>query len=342
MKLQVFRLGLSDYLSPDFSAKEASFLENSHPDIKLITSLEERTPSAPLALITNSQTQVEKYDQLFAEAAFAIHPNSGFDNFPYQFVKRVKTPILLGNEIRSHAVTLTALSTWLAPMQPAGDSKWNRNWQRDLFNNEILILGAGAVGQNIFNALKALGHSPHIYDPYSNLNELPTRKWDTIFMACSLTTSSYHFINKDFLESCSENLFLINTARGECVNTKDLLSFFNNSPKAKAYLDVWEGEPENFDSLSSHPQILLSSHKAGVFNQLEDYMLAFESRIIEIYLSGDYLFESISSLNLQHKDPELFYKHQADFLSSSAGRLGKSGNSGGNSSARCDTISGSF
>ncbi|MCC6726076.1 MAG: hydroxyacid dehydrogenase, partial [Saprospiraceae bacterium] len=89
------------------------------------------------------------------------------------------------------------------------------------------------------------------------------------------SVDNHYFINQDFLQKFSNDLFLINTARGLVLNTEDLVTCLKSGKVRGAALDVLEYEetsfdkfklehlPPAFDYLCQADNVLLSPHIAG-------------------------------------------------------------------------------
>jgi glyoxylate/hydroxypyruvate reductase len=95
--------------------------------------------------------------------------------------------------------------------------------------------------------------------PASSYEEL-ARDSDVLFVCCSLNSSTYHLVNKDFLKVMKNTAVVVNTARGGVVDSDDLADVLRDGVIAAAGLDVIEGEP---NVGSDHR--LVKEHKAVVF-----------------------------------------------------------------------------
>jgi len=85
-----------------------------------------------------------------------------------------------------------------------------------------------------------------------------------------------NMINAEFLEGFNNPLWLINTARGKCVVTEDLVAAMKEGKVLGAGLDVLEYEKKSFEDMFSDSQlpeafnylinaenVILSPHVAG-------------------------------------------------------------------------------
>lgn len=82
-------------------------------------------------------------------------------------------------------------------------------------------------------------------------------------------------INDDFINSFKKNIYIINTARGKCLNTAELVKNLKSGKVSGACLDVLEYEvvsfenleketlPEAFQYLIQSERVILSPHIGG-------------------------------------------------------------------------------
>jgi D-3-phosphoglycerate dehydrogenase len=82
-------------------------------------------------------------------------------------------------------------------------------------------------------------------------------------------------IDDDFIRSFKKNIYIINTARGNCLNTEDLVNHLKSGKVQGACLDVLEYESTSFENmdLSKIPEpmqyliqsenVILTPHIAG-------------------------------------------------------------------------------
>ena len=91
-KLTVKRTSTSPYFSPGFNDLEIDtlnpYLDIFPSDSEVVTDI----------LITNTHTNFDLLSHEQVEnLKLVIHPNSGYDNFPIDFVKGLKAPIIIGS-----------------------------------------------------------------------------------------------------------------------------------------------------------------------------------------------------------------------------------------------------
>ena len=95
---------------------------------------------------------------------------------------------------------------------------------------------------------------------------------DIISLHIPLSLETQNMVDDDYIRSCKKNIIIINTSRGQIVNTKDLAKNLKTGKVIGAALDVLEKEDfsnyskedlEWFDYLSHSEKIVLTSHIAG-------------------------------------------------------------------------------
>lgn len=122
----------------------------------------------------------------------------------------------------------------------------------ELRNQCVGIIGTGRIGAMLAQNLTGFGCKILAYDEYVNpsLNEIVDyvdletllATSDVISLHLPLNEQNHHFINKSKFNLMKENAIIINTARGELINTKDLIEALSMKQILGAGLDVLEGE----------------------------------------------------------------------------------------------------
>ena len=92
------------------------------------------------------------------------------------------------------------------------------------------------------------------------------KKADIVSLHVPLTEETTCLADDYFINSFEKNFYLINTARGKCVNTISLVKGLNNGKIKGACLDVLEYEKTSFENLSkdeltTEMQYLIDSKK---------------------------------------------------------------------------------
>lgn len=124
----------------------------------------------------------------------------------------------------------------------------------DLHGKTIGILGAGRIGQHVAMIARGFGMRVLAYDPYPNHEQAKKIGFDYVELTDLLHQSDVvslhmpyvqtnrHIINRESLAECKKGAILVNTARGELVDTKSVLNALESGQLGGAAFDVLEGE----------------------------------------------------------------------------------------------------
>lgn len=309
-KTSIVRINSSPYFAQDFIQQEKNLIE-SIPNCSYHFGYVE-APEDQVVLITNTHTKISLIsNDILAKTKLILHANSGYDNLitEYSLIKNI--PTIIGHEIRSEAVSLYITSALLYLVQKIpvvtnwdGDRKWDRKLPSEL---KVAIFGMGHVGKRTAEILKALHCELYLVDPFKNgylpsWKEIPLKDIDVVISCVSQNNSSINLFNEDFFREAKSNLILINPSRGKVIDETALLNFLKQNGKATAILDVFCDEP--FSNIwEKHPQVLKTSHVAGVFKNIDQATLQFEYKILKdlFNLSLDIFLEKYLEQNIHHR-----------------------------------------
>lgn len=126
----------------------------------------------------------------------------------------------------------------------------------DLCGKTLGVIGTGAIGRNVCRIGVGLGMEVLAYDvapdeelaetvgfSYASLAALLNMS-DIVTLHVPSIPATHHLMGEEEFAQMKPGAFLINTARGEIVDTKALLNSLQNGRLAGAALDVLEGEHE--------------------------------------------------------------------------------------------------
>jgi len=167
------------------------------------------------------------------------------------------------------------------------EGKWIREGNRgvELMGKTVGIIGYGNMGSAFAERLKGFGVNVLVYDKFkkdfgTDLTKETTledifKNADVLSLHVPLTDETNYLINDSFINKFSKNIYIINTARGKCLNTSDLVKNLKSEKVLGACLDVLEYEmlsfealdtnqfPEAFQYLIQSDKVVLSPHIAG-------------------------------------------------------------------------------
>ena len=158
----------------------------------------------------------------------------------------------------------------------------------DLFGKTAGVVGAGKIGRIMAGILKGFGMRVLVHDPrpdaewagsagveWAGLEEI-YRASDVISLHCPLTPETRHMISAAAIARMKPGVLIINTGRGQLIDTPALIEGLKSRRIGGAGLDVYEEEEqyffEDFSSavvdddvlarLLTFPNVLITSHQA--------------------------------------------------------------------------------
>jgi D-3-phosphoglycerate dehydrogenase / 2-oxoglutarate reductase len=164
---------------------------------------------------------------------------------------------------------------------------WKRAENRgtEISKKTVGIIGFGHMGSSFAKKLSGFDCEILAYDKYKSgfSNDfVKEAKMQQLFDECDilsihlpLTSETQNLINADFISKFKKSIYIINTARGRCLNTEDLVKALETNKVLGACLDVLEYESVSFESipmdqfpaplqfLVKSEKVVLSPHIAG-------------------------------------------------------------------------------
>jgi len=169
----------------------------------------------------------------------------------------------------------------------------------ELYGKTLGIIGMGRIGRSVariayhgFN-MKIIYHDVQRVDPvferevnarYVDLDTL-FREADIVSIHVPLTPETKHLVNEERLRLMKKTAILINTSRGEVVDTNALIKALKEGWIAGAGLDVYEEEPLPPDHpLTKLDNVVLTPHiGASTFEAQERAGIDIVNKIIEFF-----------------------------------------------------------
>jgi D-3-phosphoglycerate dehydrogenase len=220
-------------------------------------------------IIRSRITIDKKFIESCKNLKFIARIGSGVENIDVKYAQKKQIQIISTPEGNSNAVgehTLGLLLSLLNNINSSNteisDGVWEREYNRgnELKNKTVGLIGYGHTGKSFAKKLKGFNVKTIYYDIKNikgNKNANPVsidflkENSDVISLHTSITKESNGMINNSFINSCKKPFWLINTARGSCVITNDLVNGLKSGKILGAGLDVLEYEKKSFERLSS-------------------------------------------------------------------------------------------
>ncbi|MEG1684481.1 MAG: 4-phosphoerythronate dehydrogenase PdxB [Bacteroides sp.] len=217
------------------------------------------------ALIVRTRTHCNQQLLAGSSVKFIATATIGYDHIDTEYCKKAGIQWTNAPGCNSSSVAQYIHSTLLLLRNEKGIT---------LKNACIGIVGVGNVGSKVKAVAESLGMRVLLNDP-PRADESKDTFCDlaTIAQECDIITfhtplnregkyKTFHLADEKFFNSLGKQAVIINTSRGEVVETFALLQALNENKIKEAVIDVWENEPDiNLSLLNS--VFLGTPHIAG-------------------------------------------------------------------------------
>ena len=262
---------------------------------------------------TSSKEEIENkihlYDGCIIRSRFLIDKNfiekatnlkfigrvgAGLENIDCAFATQKKIQLIAAPEGNRNAVgehSLAMLLSLFNKLNKADKEVRNGKWLREenrgieLDGKTVGLIGYGNMGKSFAKKLRGFDVKVICFDIKPNVGDENCEqvslqeiqdKVDVLSLHTPQTELTKKMINSDFIKQFKKNFWLINTARGTSVVTKDLVLALKSGKILGAGLDVLEYEKSSFENLFSNDKmpeafqylinsenVLLTPHVAG-------------------------------------------------------------------------------
>lgn len=225
---------------------------------------------------------------------------AGYDQFPLDELRKRGIRLASARGVNSNAVSEHAMSMVLALARHIHTGRDNQSksfWRgmiSDLSKREdelggktMLIVGLGTIGSRLAKLAKAFDMrvvatkrdtnvsgtaADEIHRPSAVPDLLPQA--DFVALTCPLTDETADMINVDTLKLMKESAYLINVARGGCVEEDALLDALKSGSIAGAAIDHFKAEPLPADSpFWELENVIITPHTGGETRMYEDNVI---------------------------------------------------------------------
>ncbi|WP_282132227.1 2-hydroxyacid dehydrogenase [Cellulophaga baltica] len=150
--------------------------------------------------------------------------------------------------------------------QEVRHGKWDREGNRgiELGGKTVGIIGYGNMGKAFAKKLRGFDVEVLCYDIKGGVDDDNARqvgimeikqKCDIISLHVPQTPNTINMINKEFIDGFSKDIWILNTARGKCIVTQDLVEALKSGKVLGAGLDVLEYEKASFENMFSENEL---------------------------------------------------------------------------------------
>ena len=242
-------------------------------------------------IIIRSRFKIDKqFIDCGSNLKFIARAGSGLENIDVEYAENKNIHCYNAAEGNRQAVAEHALGMLLSLFnnlnnadQEVREGKWERERNRgiELAGKTVGIIGYGNNGSAFAEVLKGFNVKILAYDKYltnypqESSMETINKEADIISLHVPLTDETTYLVDDNFIKRFVKNFYLINTARGKCVNTKNLVKALENKKIKGACLDVLEYEKTSFENLS----------KDGLKSDMQ-YLMNAQNTILSPHIAG--------------------------------------------------------
>lgn len=243
---------------------------------------------------------------------------AGFDNPVFAQIV-AKGARLTTNHSQSVGMAEYVLTTVLDHFQRGPERRkaqsareWARLPYREVMGSHWLIVGFGAIGQEVARRARAFGahitgvrrsSAPHeLADTMMAPRELDVAlpAADVVVLSLPLTTETEALVNAKFLAMMKASSVLVNVGRGGLIDEAALLASLDRGTPAHAILDVFRTEPLPMDSpFWNHPRVTLTGHASAIGSGLTPRTDALFVENLGRYVRGEALLNEADSADVR-------------------------------------------
>ncbi len=226
---------------------------------------------------------------------------SGTDQYDLETMKARGIRLASARGVNANAVSEHAMALIMAMVRrlpEARDNQAKRVWrpmmsdfgrrEDELGGKTLLIIGLGRIGGRLAKLASAFGmqvvgvrrdptagaDGADSVHPPSELSKLLPQA-DVVALTCPLTAETQGIINAKTIGLMKRSAYLVNVARGGCVEEDELIEALRQDRIAGAALDATAHEPLPASSpLWDMPQVFITSHLGGETHRYESNVLA--------------------------------------------------------------------
>lgn len=222
---------------------------------------------------------------------FIARVGAGMENIDGEFATKSGISLISSPEGNRDSVAEHVLGMLLILMNRlfiASNEVKNGIWKREenrgdeLLGKTFGIIGYGNMGKAVAKRLSGFGVKVIFHDILPNLSdEFATQvslkqlqeEADILSLHLPITPETRYIFNEKMIAGMKKNFYFINTARGENVNTKDLVKAMKSGKIKAVCLDVLEFEKPSFENITEKNEDL-------------EYLLQSENAIVTPHIAG--------------------------------------------------------
>ncbi len=219
---------------------------------------------------------------------YVLRPGSGIELIDRAALARRGVVLINSPEGNAPTVAEHALALILSlirglpeDIQAINGRLWRRTavGRKELSELTVGIIGFGHAGRELARRIVPLARKVKVYDrfrPPGFASEVPgieeadyddlMRAADVLSVHVDMRPENFHWIDDDFFGAMQKGAYLVNTSRGQVVDSAALLRALQQRRLGGLALDVLENEPPEPDvirQLQQFPNVIITPHIAG-------------------------------------------------------------------------------
>ncbi|ENQ8745565.1 2-hydroxyacid dehydrogenase [Vibrio parahaemolyticus] len=181
----------------------------------------------------------------------------------------------------------------------------------NFFGKTVGVIGTGKIGIATMRIFKGLGMELLCYDPYENplalemgarycsLEEIYANA-DVISLHCPMSEENYHLLNENAFAQMKDGVMIINTSRGELLDSVAAIEALKQGKIGALGLDVYDNEKDLFFQdksndvivddvfrrLSACHNVLFTGHQAFLTHEALNNIASVTLNNVETFFSG--------------------------------------------------------
>jgi D-3-phosphoglycerate dehydrogenase len=205
---------------------------------------------------------------------------AGLENIDCDYATSKNIELIAAPEGNRNAVGEHALGMLLSLLnklnkadKEVSQGKWLREANRglELDGKTVGLIGYGNMGKAFAKKLKGFDVEVLCFDIKPNVGDENCKqvsleelqeKADVLSLHTPQTALTLNMVNSEFINGFKKSFWLINTARGKSVVTKDLVTALDSGKILGAGLDVLEYEKSSFENLFKKPVTSIAVERA--------------------------------------------------------------------------------
>ena len=274
---------------------------------------------AVIALLTEKfdKELIDKIPKCKVIANYAV----GFNNIDVDYATKKKIIVTNTPDVLTDSTADIAMSLMLACSRRLMEGEriirqgkfksWQPNFLlgTELKNKVVGIIGAGRIGTETAVRAKAF-KTKIVYFSRSRNYDLEKRtggvklplnrllkKSDIISLHLPLNEKTYHLLNKRRLSLLKKSAIIVNTARGEIVDEKELIKTLRQKKILSAGFDVYENEPAINPELLKLDNVVLLPHIGSATVEARSAMAILAAKNVINVLSGKKPLTPVNKIN---------------------------------------------